>query len=82
MSQEFEDLKNLIHDVDKKLAIQNEILREHMRRTEIAEEGIKILHNDLAPLKKHVAHVEGGLKLLGGLATAVGILTAIAKLFI
>jgi hypothetical protein len=44
-----------------------------MRRTELAEQGIKELQEALEPVKTHVNHVEGALKLLGLLSVIGGL---------
>ena len=55
------------------LVVNTASLMEHMRRTEILE-------NDLKPIKRHVAMLDGGLKLLGVLALFIGMLAAILKI--
>lgn len=62
-------LDGRLDSVDKTLAVNTEQLAGHMRRTELLEA-------DLKPIKKHVGHVEGGMKLLGVVAVIVGILKA------
>lgn len=66
-------LDDRLDSVDKTLVKQEANLGEHMRRTALLEE-------DLKPIKKHVGHVEGGLKLLGILSLILGILFSIGKL--
>lgn len=55
--------------IDTHLAVYNEQLKEHIRRTELLEA-------DVEPIKVHVNKVHGALKLLG----SVGILLGIIKL--
>lgn len=62
-----------LNSIDKTLVKQEENLKEHMRRTQILEDDIK-------PVKKHVARVEGAFKLVGLVATLVGIAVGIVKL--
>lgn len=52
-----------------------EQLAEHMRRTRLVEE-------QLAPVKKHVAQMDGALKLLGVLSLLAGLVATAAKLFL
>jgi hypothetical protein len=66
-------------------------LAHHIRRTDLAEESIKLLRqeaaadtaaqaNDIKPVKKHVAMMEGALKLLGIVAVVVGIVASVIKI--
>ena len=55
-----------LNSIDTTLAAQHVSLREHIRRTEILEEKLQ-------PVEKHVAMVDGALKLLG----VIGIVAAI-----
>lgn len=62
-------------DSAEKVAVKQEAnLAEHMRRTELLE-------NDLKPVKKHVAMVNGGLKLLGIISLIIGIIAGLMKIF-
>jgi hypothetical protein len=70
-------IDNKIHDIDKTLVRNTADLEKHMLRTEQNEEMIKIMSDDVKPIKKHVAHMEGALKLAG----VVAILAGIAKSF-
>jgi hypothetical protein len=53
--------------IDKTLAAQHIVLKEHIRRTELLE-------GQLEPIKKHVAMVNGALKFIGLLGIISGIL--------
>ena len=57
-----------MNNVDITLAKQSEILDIHVKRTNLLEESIK-------PIERHVAMVNGAIKLLG----IIGILAAIAE---
>jgi hypothetical protein len=52
--------------IDVTLAAQHVSLKEHIRRTEILEEEIK-------PIKRHVAMLQGCLKFFGLVAMSAGI---------
>ena len=54
-------------------------LREHITRTEIAEENISLLREQIQPIEKHVAMVHGVLKFVGLLATVASLVTALIK---
>jgi hypothetical protein len=53
----------------------------HIYRTELAEENIKMLRDELKPISKHVIMVEGVLKFFGALAIMVSIAAGIYSIF-
>lgn len=53
-------------------------LARHILRTDLAEESIKLLRNELRPVEKHVERVSGGLRVLSVLV----VIGAVVKLFI
>jgi len=80
----FEGKLDQIHEqitlVNVTLAVQAEQLTNHIRRTEIAEKRLDEIESEVKPIQKHVLHVEGAIKLLGIVATLLGIATAVAGL--
>lgn len=80
-----------IGDIKVTAARQEENLKEHMRRTELAEEAIalarteasakaKALELELLPVKNHVIMVNGVFKFIGIVAVLLGIIISILKL--
>lgn len=67
-----EVVRTTLHSIDKTLVIQAGQLRDHMKRTELNEQALetlkKAVHQDLAPIKRHVAGVNYLLKAVGVLA--------------
>lgn len=61
-----------IGSINVVLAAQHETLKEHIRRTEILEREIE-------PIKKHVAMVHGGMKLIGLLSVIAAIVESIVQ---
>lgn len=61
-----------VEDINVTLASQHEVLKEHIRRTELIEE-------DMKPIKKHVTIVNALMKVLGLLISG-GIITEIIVL--
>ena len=53
-------------------------LAKHIYRTDIAEENLKILRNELKPVEKHVERMNGGLKLL----SVILVVAAVVKVLI
>lgn len=62
-------LDERLDSIDKTLAAQHVSLEEHIRRT-------ALLESEVAPIKKHVVMVQGGLALIGGIATVAGLIVA------
>lgn len=69
-----------LHAIDKTLVKQEENLKEHMRRTELAEKRLDSIENDLRPIKKHIVRLDGVAKFLGFIALIVGIFAGVAKI--
>lgn len=66
-----------IHEIDKTLVRNTASLEEHMKRTEMNEEAIELLREELKPVRTHVNHVEGGIKLIGLVSLILGVVAAI-----
>lgn len=66
-------LDNRLDGVEKIQVKQEANLGEHMRRTDLAEESIQLLREDLKPVQTHVSYMNGFLKGIGILATLAGI---------
>lgn len=60
--------------MDVTLTRQADQLGEHMRRTEAAEQSIAGLRDDVKPIQRHVAMMEGALKVIGLIATILGVI--------
>lgn len=69
-----------LDDINKTMIKNTALLEEHMRRTELAEENLKILRGEVEPIKTHVAAIRILVKVVGVLGTVVGIAVGIAKI--
>lgn len=58
---------------------QEENLRLHMYRTELAEQNIEILKKELVPVKKHVDLINAAVKIIAGVSILVGIIVGIVE---
>lgn len=75
-----EDTDDKLNDIEKVLILQESNLKQHMQRSEHLEKIVdKMEETDLRPLRKHVAMIEGGMKLVGVIAILVGIAAGVAK---
>lgn len=84
-------LDSRLDTIDVTLAKHEANLQEHIRRTSIAEENLEMLRSEtkvsfkeqaavIKPLTTHVQRVEGALKLVGLVATLIGVLTGLTSL--
>ncbi len=80
LESKLDKLDDRLDSVDKTLIRQEENLKEHMRRSVAAEESIQILREELKPVQKHMNHMEGALKLLGGITLILAVLEAIRRI--
>lgn len=70
LEDKLDKIDSRIDNIDITLARQSEILDIHIKRTNLLEEALK-------PIEKHVAMVNGALKLIGLMATIAAIIEAI-----
>lgn len=61
-------------------AIQNEQLKAHMRRSDLLEERVEQVNNELKPVLEHVTMLRGIVKVLGGVGFLLGILEGLRRL--
>jgi len=75
-----EKLDGRLDKVDVTLAAQAAVLKEHVRRTQINEESLESLRNEVKPLVVHVAVVGAIGKVVAGIGILVGICVGIYQL--
>ena len=69
IESKIDDAADHLASIDVTLGMQHISLKEHVRRS-------NLLEAKMAPIEKHVAMVNGALKLLGALAMIAGIIEA------
>lgn len=74
-------LDGRLDSVDKTLLKQEENLRLHMYRTELAEKRIEHIEADMTPVKEHVASVSTVFKFVGWLLGS-GAVIALIELYV
>lgn len=88
-----EDLKKLVERIDQKLdkvaedvtgiklvqVEQAADIKYHIRRTDLSEKRIEILHGELTPVKKHVEFVNTVFKIIGAFCTGLGVVFGAIK---
>jgi hypothetical protein len=71
----FEILDKISDDISElkiTVAKQEENIKEHIRRTELAEENLQFLRQEIQPLKEHVVTINGVLKIIGTISIIIG----------
>lgn len=71
----YETLDKIDNDLtDLKIisAKQEENIKEHIRRTELAEENLTLLRQEIEPLKQHVIVINGILRVIGAVSVIIG----------
>lgn len=71
------DLLDKLHSIDLRLAVYNQLLQEHIRRTETNEKAIDILMAAFIEFKSHIKLLH---KLIVGFATIAGLVIAALRL--
>jgi chromosome segregation ATPase len=80
LNEKLDSIEREVVEIKLILVKQEENIRHHIRRTDLAEENLKELREQIRPIEKHVQHVEGALKLLGGISVFVAFVVAILEI--
>jgi predicted nucleic acid-binding Zn-ribbon protein len=80
IEEKLDKVDEKLSSIDVTLARQAKDLEHHIYRTSLAEENIELLRIELQPVKKHVALVDAGLKLVGALASATAFVLGVIKI--
>ena len=75
-----EQMADDISEIKVVLARQEENIKLHIYRTEIAEKNLELLKNGFKTVNSHVKMVQGAFKALGILSLLVGIAVGVARL--
>lgn len=73
IAHKLDNLDTRLDNVDKHMAVYNEQLKEHIRRTNVLEEEFR-------PVRDHVIGLRGTTKSLGMLGVVLGVILSILKL--
>ena len=74
-------IEEKISSIDVTLAKQAKDLEHHIYRTELAEQNLELIRQEMVPVKKHVALMDAGLKIIGALSSVAMFLLGVAKMF-
>jgi tetrahydromethanopterin S-methyltransferase subunit G len=78
VEEKIDKVVDTLGEINSTLAAQHVSLKEHIRRTGVAEDNIAMIRKDLEPIKTHVNRVSGALKLIGVVCAIVGAIAAVA----
>lgn len=73
-------IEEKISNIDITLAKQAKDLEHHIYRTELAEENLSLIRQEMVPVKKHVALMDASLKIIGAIASVVTFVLGVLKL--
>lgn len=73
-------IEEKISSIDITLAKQAKDLEYHIYRTELAEENLSLIRQEMVPVKKHVALMDASLKVIGAIASVVTFVLGVLKL--
>jgi hypothetical protein len=68
--------------IDKTLIRQEETLKHHVFRTDLAEQRLDKMEVAMEPVKAHVRRTDGALKLLGIISVVSGLAAALYKVLV
>jgi predicted nucleic acid-binding Zn-ribbon protein len=80
IESKLDKIEEKISSIDVTLAKQAKDLEHHIFRTDLAEENLDLLRQEMEPVKKHVALVDAGLKVIGALASIAMFSLGVIKL--
>ena len=75
-------MDNRLDEIEKTLVAQHESIKHHIYRTTISEKRLERIEEEMKPVKKHVAHVEGALKFMGILSILLSVIFGFYRFFI
>lgn len=81
LDSKIDNIRSDIVEIKITSARHDENLKLHMKRSDLAEEGINLLKEELIPIKKHVHGVDSILKFIMVGSSFIGAIAGILKLF-
>lgn len=76
------EIKNGINEVNITLVRHEEVLKQHIYRTELAEKRIDTLEDQIEPVKSKMHQLDGILKLIGGVAILLSVIAAFVQIMV
>lgn len=76
MQERLDSIDEKLHNIDKTLAVNTAQLAEHMRRSQLNEEAIQLLSQQLKPIQIHVANMQFLATAVAWIAGSASVLSA------
>lgn len=81
IEEKVDRIEEKISNIDVTLAKQAKDLEHHIYRTDLAEQNIELIRQEMQPVKKHVALMDASLKVIGAISSAAMFILGVAKMF-
>ena len=81
IEEKLDKVEEKLSSIDVTLAKQAKDLEHHIYRTDLAEQNIELIRQEMQPVKKHVALMDAGLKVMGAISSLAMFVLGIAKMF-
>lgn len=79
IEEKIDKIDDKISNIDVTLAKQAKDLEHHIYRTDLAEQNIELIRQEMQPVKKHVALVDASLRIIGALASVATFAAGVIK---
>lgn len=81
IEEKVDRIEEKISNIDITLAKQAKDLEHHIYRTDLAEQNIELIRQEMQPVKKHVALMDASLKVIGALSSLAMFIMGVVKMF-
>ena len=82
IEEKLDKVEEKLSSIDVTLAKQAKDLEHHIYRTDLAEQNIELIRQEMQPVKKHVALMDASLKVIGALSSVAMFIMGLVKLFL
>lgn len=80
IEEKLDKVEEKLSSIDVTLAKQAKDLEHHIYRTELAEQNLDLIRQEMVPVKKHVAIMDATLKVIGAIASIATFIIGAVKL--
>ena len=81
IEEKLDKVDEKLSSIDVTLAKQAKDLEHHIYRTELAEQNLDLIRQEMVPVKKHIALMDASLKVIGVLSSAAMFIFGVIKMF-
>jgi hypothetical protein len=80
VEQRLDKIDARLSEIDRTLIVNTASLDKHILRTELSEQRLNKIEDELIPVSKHVTQMSGALKFIGILSVVTGFVFSLVKL--